>query len=278
MIILLFITLIMLILNPSISSMCVIDSTELWFKTLVPILLPTLILCDLISNNKELNFLSYYLFPLFKILFNIRYTKSVIIIIIAVICGVPASTKLIKSALDNKEIDSKEASSLTLSFSMLSISYTFFILNLFNISIYIFLALYFITATIIMKIFNKGEANRFMIKSDNIKYTNVLLDSIKNAINILLFILGVLISMNVIISLFLPDNLIYPIFEILNGENILYYKIINTRLRSFIAVFSLVFLGLSIHLQIKYVYDIKYSHFVFVKLIQSLFISLFTLI
>jgi len=276
MLILIIFVFITLLLNPDIAALCVVESSRSWLLKLVPILYPNLIIVDLLLSNHSLSMISCYLFKPFHKIFGIRYYKSSLILILSIICGCPASTKMIKSALDNNDIDNQEANSLIYSTSCLSIPYVIYVLNLFEINIAFYYLLFIILMIITLRITNKGNSNvNYTCEINKISPLKTLLTSISNNINIMISILGIMIFFNIILSIFKVNGYIYPYFELLNGHIILTTLTIKKELKEIIAISSLSFLGISIHLQILFVYpDIKYLKFLFFRLISSLVISL----
>lgn len=284
MIILILIIFIVLLIKPEIASTCVISTSKAWLFNLVPILYPNFIIIDLLISNTYLYQLSYYLFPLFKKLFKIRYCKSALIIILSIICGCPSSTKMITYALENNEIDSKEANSLIYSTSSMSLSYTIFILRLFNISIVFYYVISILITLLIMRITNKGDINEYNVINSNAneRLINTFMTSITKNIDILLSILGIMIFFNIVLSLLNVNDYIYSYFEVLNGHSKLLSLNIKKELKDLILLSSLSFLGLSVHFQILYVYpNINYLKFLIYRLFSGFclcgcFILLFT--
>ncbi len=272
MILLLILVFILLLLNPNIVSICVISTCKIWLYKLVPILYPSFILVDFLVKDNYLEMMSVFFFPFFKKILHIRYPKSSLIILLSLISGAPASTKLIKNALDKEDIDSKEANLLLYSCSCFSLPYTIYILNLFHLNsiLYYTIILLFIFITFI---FNKKESNssepKFLKKQN--KYVTTFFSSVSNNINILTSILGIMIFFNILLVLSHMDERIYSFFEVLNGHQLLLQLDINKKLKDVLLVSSLSFLGLSVHLQILYIYPcLKYIKFFSYKLLQSL--------
>ena len=274
--IILIIVFILLILNPSISSITILEASSIWFNKLVPILFPSLIIIDLLNNDKRLEALSLYLVPLFKRIFKIRYPKSSFIIILSIICGAPGSYKLIANSLDNNEIDITEANSLSMAFSGFSLAYTIFILNSFNISIIFYYIIFILLAIFIMKYNNRGIIVSEYKKSIKRPILKELLDSINKNTNILISILGIIIIFKLLIVLTNVNEVLYLFIEPLGGHNKFSSFIMKKKLKDGFITSSLSFLGLSIHLQIYYRYDkLNYKKFLFFRFISSCIYFLF---
>ncbi len=276
MIILLLIIFVLLLLNPGIVAECVLVTCKTWLYKLVPILYPNFIIIDFLAQDQKMEMLSIYLFkPLHKLL-GIRFFKSSMIVLLSFICGAPASTKFIKNALEFKDIDYKEANALLYSCSCFSLPYSIYILNCFQLNIPLFYILFLLSSFAILRFFSSGSCqNQIQFKKEKINYGNILINSITKNIDILISILGIMIFFNIILSLFKIDLRIYSFFEVLNGHSLLLTLNINQKLKEFLLVSSLSFLGISVHMQMFYVYpNLKYGLFFAIKLIQGLLIGL----
>lgn len=260
--------LIMMLVKPNIVSKEVIEATTIWYYNLLPTMYPSFVIIDLMINSKLSSKLEKLLFPIFRTIFNINFPKSSLIILFALISGAPTSTKIIKSALDNKQIDKTEADNLINIFSTLSLPFTLFIFkkNYLNPLTY-YLLLIFISI-ILMKLFNKRKKINLDFKTDlNQDLLKNFFNSIQKNISIILNILGIIIFFKVIINFFLPPNFfLYSYIEILGG--------INKNSNALLIYTSLGFLGLSIHLQIACIYE-KLNYYKFLLLrIPYLFLGL----
>lgn len=266
----------LLIINPNISSACIIESASLWFTNLVPILYPTFIVLDFLSNNKNLDLICIHFFGFFKKIFKINYPKSAVIIILSLICGAPSSTKLVLNALENEEIDKTEAKNLIYCWSWFSISYSIFILNKLNCNTILYIILIFIASLLTFRFLNKPTNTNLIIKKQPKNFIDIFSSSFKKNIDILLTILGIMMFFNIILAMAEISPYIYSYFEVLNGHSLLNNLQINKKLKDILLISSLSFLGISTHLQIISVYqNINYIKFLTVKIVQALFVSLF---
>lgn len=277
MLLLFFILLFSLIINPNISQQSVIETTNLFINRLVPILYPNFVIIDFISNDNKIDLIASYLFPIFKKIFKINYISSVTIIILSFICGMPSTAKMIKNSIDDNQLDENEGFSLILAFSFMSISYEIILFNKFNVLYIPFLIMKILFSIIIMNIMKK-PIQKIDINIHN-SYKRGLLEclfiSIKKNLDILLSILGIMILFNILLKLLNVSNIIYPFIEPLAGHNLLYSLEINKKLKDTIFIASMSFLGFSIHLQILYIYpDIKYIKFFLIMLLKALLTSL----
>lgn len=266
----------LLIINPNISSTCIIESASLWFTNLVPILYPTFIVLDFLSNNKNLDLICTHFFGFFKKIFKINYPKSAVIIILSLICGAPSSTKLVLNALENEEIDKTEAKNLIYCWSWFSISYSIFILNKLNCNTILYIILIFFASLLTFRFLNKPTNTNLIIKKQPKNFIDIFSSSFKKNIDILLTILGIMMFFNIILAMAEISPYIYSYFEVLNGHSLLNNLQINKKLKDILLISSLSFLGISTHLQIISVYqNINYIKFLTVKIVQALFVSLF---
>lgn len=268
----LLIILALLISNPNIASVCVISTSKIWLHRLVPILYPNLIIIDLLSSNYYLELISNYMYRYLNKVINLNHPKSFLVLIISFITGAPASAKLINSLVEDDNINEKEADSLIYATSNLSLPYIIYILNLFNVNIFMYIFIQILYTIIVIKFTNKTIiiANPIS-KKRSLSYINILFKSINKNIDILLSILGVMIFFNIILSLINVNDYLYSYFEILNGHTILYTLIINKNLKDLILISSLSLLGISMHLQIFLVYPkLKYFKFIITRLFNCL--------
>jgi hypothetical protein len=248
------------------------ESSSLWFYSLVPVMFPSLIITDLINNEKLLDKILNVLYKPFKFIFNIYSPKSVYLILITILCGAPTNARAIKLAIDNNEISKKEAHLILEIFSTLSLAYTIYILRSNNISILAYYLSYIIISAILMHMLNKPDnIDIFSYNKVYKKRLDVFFSSIKSSTIILFSTLGIIIFFNILIStLFNKDFFLYPYLEIMGGLDYINKKGLGT----LSTVSSLTFLSLSIHFQILS-NDINFSYFKFliIKIICSLFIT-----
>lgn len=248
------------------------SSSILWFKSLVPILYPSLLFIDLIMNENSLVIISNYLYKPFKYIFNINYPKSVILILLSIICGVPANVKAIDICIKNNEISLNEGNNLIFSYSNMSLAYLIYVFNLFDMPFYLYFIFSFLLSSIIFYFLNKKETDNTKLSITFNNRINTLFNSINKATKTLFTILGIIVLFNILINLFFPNGFIfYPFFEILGGINYIKEKSL-----SFIfVIFAIGFLGLSVHMQILSIKpDIPYFKFLIIRLLYSILLSI----
>lgn len=276
MIFLLLFVFVLLLLKPEIAAECVVSTGRLWFYKLVPVLYPNFILVDFLTESHALSYCGTLLFKPLKKIAHIRFPKSSVILILSFICGAPASTKLIRNALEEGDIDEQEANALLLSSSCFSLPYSLYVLRLFQLNKILYFLLVFFSCILILWTFNRGvPQTEYKKREDNKSFTSVFFSSVSKNIDILLSILGIMIFFNILLSLIHMDFRLYSYFEVLNGHNLLAQSDISKRVKDFLLISSLSFLGISVHLQVLYVYPkLNYVQFFSVKLAQALFIGL----
>ena len=260
----LLIILYLLISNPNIVAEEVYNASILWFTILLPTMYPSFVILDLIYYMPLVNKLSARLVKPFSFLFNIHSSKGVFLILLSLLCGAPASTKLISTAYDNKELSFSEYENLICAFSTLSLPYICLILNKLQFSIILYYSIFLILSFLWMKCFQKKEKTSVLNAEPTKDYIQIFFSSIKKNTDILLNILGILIIFRVLIRILLPENfLLYPYLEILGG--------LNATNNPWIVLSALGFLGISVHLQILSITrQLRYSKFLGSRLLFSL--------
>lgn len=246
---------ILILIKKDIIYITIYKTTLIWFKNIVPNLLPMFIISSLIVSSNLINNISNLLGKPFEYLFNIN-KSGVYVYLLSLISGSPSNAKYIKDLLDNNLITKDEQDKL-LSFTM---NYNpILILTLLSLylpkkiaykTLIIIIISNFITG-IIIRNNNKSINNNIL----HIKKTNISI-IIKDTIDTLLMILGTLIFFNLIINL-LPinipilKNILNGILEITTSLSNLRHINISLKLKTLLTIIYLSFSGLSIHTQIK---------------------------
>lgn len=267
----------LIIYNRSLIINSIISSFNLWVNIVFPSIFPILIISDLLLSSNIINFFTNNLGVIFSKLFNMSKV-SCYPFIMSLISGSPTNAKYINDLLVNNLISKNEAIKL-LSMSMnynplLIITLTSFL----NYKDSLLLIIFNILINIIVGLVNRNyncDIKNYQFKPINFN----LINSISNSINILLLVLGSIVTFNCL-STIIPIKypLINGIFEITNGINlinnfnILYdYKFLFSGI-----LFS--FGGLSIFFQIKSIFKdtlLDYSLFYKSRIIHLLiFIAL----
>lgn len=259
----LYLILVLLILFPAKVSSAVLEASQLWFMTLLPVLYPSLICLDLISITPLTQKISSLLFPIFKKLFAVEDKNSCYLILLSVLCGAPASTKLIQQAIEQKQISVEEGKRLICVFSNLSLPFCSIIVGP-SVIPFFFIILFFSFGGFIPPFWQKNKSTFGKSIPSKENYLSCFMRSIPKNTTIVLNILGILIVFRVLIGLFFDASfLFYPYLEILGGFSqkpspVIFYSALN-------------FLGFSIHLQIYSIYSaISYRDFLFARLFFTL--------
>ena len=258
------------------------NTTILWFKTIVPNLLPMFIITSLvIKSNLIINICN-----LFGSVFNKIFKCSkygIFIYFLSLFTGSPSNAKYILDLINNNLISKSLSNKLLLFTTNYNPLLIYSLLtNFLSKSVSIRIIIIIIISNIIVGLLNRNilyEEIEFKYKNNNINLSNI----IKDTIDTLLMILGVLIFFNILINLLpihnlLIKNIINGFLEITTALKGLEYLSINTNIKILLSIIYLSFNGLSIHTQIKSILpDTNYKLFLKSRL-ESIVISLIFLI
>lgn len=229
---------------------------NIWTTQLLPSLFPFFIFSDLFVSSGIVESLSNKFGNIFSKIFKVS-KYSFFIFFISLFSGCPTNAKNIKNMLDNHFIDKLEAEKI-LSFTLFYNPFLIYsITRLFlktKDCIIIIIIVYLSNILVGLIIRNKKcPINKLCLNTFN---NITLIDSIKNTIFSLIGILGTIIFMMILVTLFKTHN-IY-INNIINGfleitSGIINLSILNIayNLKLVLCIIYLSFGGLSIHLQIK---------------------------
>lgn len=181
--ILLFILLVIInvIWNLEILMQSIYDSLFVWFYSIYP----SIFIFYNISNYLMYNYCFIKLSNLLKFFIKFDSDKSYVILLINIFLGNPGTANLLFNSLNNQEITDNDFKLLkNITFFMNPL----FILNIFNIKIYLFYLLSaFIYIYIYSFVFNYRKDKKNIIINNYKKYTfNNFFESISNSIHILL--------------------------------------------------------------------------------------------
>ena len=239
-------------------------SFEIWKSNVVPSIMPFFILSSLLINYGFVNMASNIFRPLMYI-FGINSNVS-FIFVMSMLSGFPSSSKYIKNLYDNNIID-ESVSTKALLFT--HFSNPLFIIGTISSLLnskkyaYLILIIHYITNIIIGIIFRNykysysNKSIKTNIKPDYIG--NVLTKSIKESIDILLLILGSIVTFTFISTIInnmfnlsnITSSILSGILEMTQGLK--YISILNISLRIKVTLMTMIlsFGGLSIHLQVS---------------------------
>lgn len=270
---------ILIFMNNNIIYSTIYKTTLIWFKNIVPNILPIMIITSLIIESNLIFDITNLFGNLFSKIFKTS-KYSIFVFILSIFTGSPSNAKYINDLYANNLITKEETTKIllfTTNFnSLLIYSLISSYLSKYN-SIKIIITL--ILTNIVIGLLNRG-INITLLSQKDISNNINLSKIIKDSIDTMLMILGVLICFNILIDILPINNLILK--NIFNGflevttalkglENIN----INIKLKELLTLIYLSFGGLSIHMQIKSILiDTNYILFLKNKLL-SIFISLF---
>lgn len=258
------------------------STTLIWFKNIVPNLLPMFIITSLIvSSNLIINICNLFGNFFSKIFKTSKY--GIFVFILSLFTGSPSNAKYIKDLIDNNLISKEEGNKLLL-----------FTTNYNPLLIYSLLTLYLdnktsitiisivILSNVIIGLLNRNLEYKKIKTNYEIKKIN-LSKIIKETMDTLLMILGTLIVFNIIVNILpinklLLKNIFNGLLEITTALNGIKYLSINTNFKILLSIIYLSFGGISIHTQIKSILpDTNYKLFLKNKLL-SILISIILLL
>lgn len=264
-IIVLFIFITLFIYNSHIK-LSIIDSINLWLYTLVPSMLPMYLITDLLINYGLIK----YSYKLFK-------SNKPILFFLSMLLGCPANVKYICDFYKNGYISKSEAN------SMLVYSYApnpLFVIGIipdFTYAIKTLLFLYGVNI-VLSFLFRCDDFNgkTYVFKTEN--FTYVLEKSLYSSFNVLILILGIVMTygvINTILSITLGINSLFikSIIELTNAM----HSMVNSN-NYFLVPFACSFGGLSIHTQVKSILEdtsLDYKYFLKGRLITSFLALIF---
>ena len=77
MLIILIVIFVLLIIDPNISKTAIMESASLWLYSLIPVLFPSLVITEMMANERLLDKLCYALYKPFRFLFNIMFSVRI---------------------------------------------------------------------------------------------------------------------------------------------------------------------------------------------------------
>lgn len=242
------------------------NTVILWFKNIVPNLLPMFIITSLIiESNLIINICN-----IFGKLFNKIFKCSnygIFIYFLSLFTGSPSNAKYINDLANNNLISNTLSDKLLIFTSNYNILLIYSLLTLYlNKSISIKIIITIIISNIIVGLIFRN-INYIDLKTNYIKRKINISKIIKDTLDTLLMILGTLIFFNIIINLLpiknmLLKNILNGFLEITTGLKGLEYLDISTNIKILLSTVYLSFGGLSIHTQIKSILpDTNYTLF-----------------
>lgn len=243
------------------------EALNIWSSSVFPLLYPTFIISDLLLSTGIINIISEYLGVIFGKIFKVS-NYGFYIILISMLSGTPTNVKNLLS-LYNKNIINEEDL-----VKILGMSYffnPFFIISMTSLKILIIMWLSNLICGFILRNYKVSKnSNKFF----NINYDFNINDSIKNNMNLLLNILGVLVVYSVLSNILHINNiyiitLVTGLLEVTNG---LYRINFNFHNNEYLQILIISLGGLSILTQIKSILkdtNIDYKYLLLTRIISA---------
>ncbi len=268
----------------------ILYAINLWITKVFPSLFPMFIINEILIHTGFPNILTKLI---------LKFTKkinpyAIYVLTLSIFSGTPTNAIILKNLVEQKSINSKDASyMLTFTFfnnpvflfTMLSISFD-------NYSVIKIIIIQYISNIIIFLLFkNKLPNNNILSNNENNKnqLSTILSISIKKSLDTLLMILGT-ITFYIIISTILInclnfnstfESILKGILEITQGLNNISLLNAPSKLKEIIATSIISFGGLSIHSQIQNIIsdtNIQYKYFCIGRIMQIIFSNIIILI
>ena len=264
----------LIVFNYNKINICIIESCNLFLHKIFPSLFCMLLISNILI---ELNLIKYINIPfkyinnkIFKINENTSY-----ILLVSILSGTPSNTVLADTLYNNKLITKSDIQKIILFSHFIN---PFFIINNIKYKPLLVLCSHYLSNIIIGILFRNKYINNYSIniKSNNKTLFNIIFDSIDKIIHTSLFILGTIITFN-IISTTLNSSIISSILEFSTAVNYINGLNISNKMNSIICGMLLSFGGLCIHMQVYGILNkihIKYIPYLISRLLHSLITGL----
>ena len=283
-------------INSSVVNHSIFFSYELFIKNIFPSLFPMFIISYILVEIGISELLGSIFYKVFNKLFLVNSNAS-FVFFMSMLTGFPSSAKYIDMLMDKKKINSYDASKiLTFTFfsNPLFIVNTVGIMFLDNINLGFIILVSHIIGNIIVGIlfrgYNKSGITEIIDVKKSIKdlvnkintsnVFNVLLNGIKDAINTMILIFGIIVTFQIIIGI-LPYNVFLKgIIEMTTGLKLIsFYD--DLYLKIFLSTFFISFGGFSVHTQIMNILNkkrVKYLPFLLARIIHGIISSVIAIV
>ncbi len=277
----------------------VILGIKIWKENIFTSLFPFFVITDLLINYGFIDLIGEIFKKITNKLFSLPGETS-FIIIASMFSGFPSSAKFIKGLLDNKKINTNEAEYL--------LSFTHFPNPLFVIGVIgknilkskilgIIILISIFLGNIIIGLFLKNKhtikqtsidikntLRKISQKNKSNNFVKILTESIIKTINILLLLLGIIISF-LIITVILQNilnlnkfntTIISGLLEMTSGINNVTYLNISPILKVILITIFISFGGISIHLQVMSILvddNVRYKYYLSCRILHAIISS-----
>ena len=230
-------------------------TTLIWFKNIVPNLLPMFIITSLIVSSNLIINICNLLGNIGNKIFNCS-KYGIFVYILSLFTGSPSNAKYINDLIQNNLISKSLSNKLLLFTTNYNPLLIYTLLNNYlSKKTSIFIIIIIILTNIIIGFINRNIEYTDINSNYNNKSINIT-NIIRETTNTLLMILGTLIFFNIIINLIpiknlLLKNIINGFLEITTALSSMKYINIKNNIKVILSIIYLSFGGLSIHTQIK---------------------------
>lgn len=271
-------------------------SYELFIKNIFPSLFPMFIISYILVEIGIPNVLASIFCKVFNKLFLVKSQAS-FVFFMSLLTGFPSSAKYIDMLIEKNKIDQNDASKI-LTFTFFSnplfivntVGIMFF--NNVNIGFIIFISHIIgnVCVGIIFRNYNKITSYEIKSIKESIKdlvykinssnFFTIFLNGIKDAINTMILIFGIIISFQIIISILNINIFFKGIIEMTTGLKLISYNN-NLYIKIFLSTFFISFGGLCVHTQIMNILNkkrVKYLPFLLARIIHGIISSIIAII
>ncbi len=275
-----------ILLNPQDIYDAFTNSLKICIFNLFPSLFPFLVISNLMTNYGFIDICNNYGKNIMNKLFKVNSSGSYVLFL-SLISGSPSNAKYILQLLENKSIDNNDAKNL--------LNFTHYVNPLFiiggiglkllkskQLGIIILISHYIsgiITGILLRNHYNPIKDKKILVNNNS--FMNNLTKSIKDTINTLTLIIGIITSCFILSTIISNVTNIPQVFigliEITSGINYISMTNINIFYKAIIITFLISFGGFSIHMQVLSILNkekIRYLSYFFARIIHALIASI----
>ena len=282
--------------NSNVVNDSIFFSYELFIKNIFPSLFPMFIISYILVEIGIPDFLGSVFYKVFNKLFLVNSNAS-FVFFMSMITGFPSSAKYIDMLMDKKKIDSYDASKiLTFTFfsNPLFIVNTVGVMFLGSINLGFIILISHVIGNVLVGIvfrsYNKSNITEVIDVRKSIKdlvnkinttnFFSVFLNGIKDAINTMILIFGIIVTFQIIIGI-LPCNVFLKgVIEMTTGLRLIsFYD--DLYLKVFLSTFFISFGGFSVHTQIMNILNkkrVRYLPFLFARVIHGVISAIIAIV
>ena len=261
---------ILIVINYKTINFSIINSSNIFFYKIFPSLFVMLLISNILTEINLVNYINIPFKYINKKLFKINSNTSYIFLI-SILTGTPGNCLTIKNLYENNSITKNDIQKIILFTHFIN---PFFIINNIKYKTILVLLSHYLSNIIIGIIYRNKYKNidSNYIKSNNKKISNILFDSIDKSIHTSIFILGTIITFNIISSSF-NSKLLNSLLEFSIGINYINSLNISYKVKTILCGGLLSFGGICIHIQVYGILNkinIKYIPYLISRIIHSI--------